>query len=340
MNRTQPRDRLIPEIDRHQIRSPFRQGGASRAPLLLVSVAAATLVLAGSLALDSLRSGPNTHLAAAVGPTSVTYLSALRPVERPAGLAASSDGTVYVVDSARGRVNVFSPDGQLAGTIGFPAVEGGQDSERRGGQLTSPLGVAVDEASGRVLVSDLATRRISSFALDGTFRGYFGTDALADSAPGILYVRDHRLYLCDLEQHRVLALSLDDGALLASYGGAGATMNYPNGVWVAEEGTVYVADTNGNRIHRFAADGQLEQTIPLPAYNPRGIARDDRGRLWVAATLDHRVVVLGDDGEIDSELNTANSRELGFPTSVVVLGDRVFVTDRAGHAVQIWRLGN
>lgn len=314
----------------------FNNGSASRAPVVAFAAALVALVIAGGLALPSVDTPTTGQLVAAVSPRQISYQQTIGPVERPAGLAVTSDGEVYVVDSARGRVNIFTSNGSLLRTIGLPTFDA---EERLGGQLTAPLGIAVDERRQLIYVSDLATRQVSQFSIDGTFRGYFATDTLSAGTPGALFLRDGRLYVCDLTRNNVLALSTIDGSLLATFSADGnATMDHPNGVWVDSGGDVLVSDSNHNRIHHFTPDGQLLSTIDLPAYHPRGLARDDSGRLWVAVTLDHKVIGLTPEGRIETELSAAGGQELGFPTALAISNGHLFVTDRAGKAVQVWRL--
>lgn len=311
-------------------------GSASRAPVIRLALGLVALLIMVGLAPASPASPTTGRLIAAVSPRQISYEQTIGPVERPAGLAVTGDGHVYVVDSARGRVNVFAADGSLRSTIGLPTFGA---EERLGGQLTAPLGIAIEEQRELIYVSDLATRQISQFSFDGTFRGYFATDALSAGTPGALFLRDDRLYVCDLTRNEVLALSTADGALLGTFGASGtAAMDHPNGVWVDPDGTVLISDSNHNRIQEFTPSGRLLSSTALPAYHPRGLALDDTGRLWIAATLDHKVIVLTPEGRIETELTAAGGQELGFPTALAISNGRLFVTDRAGKAVQVWRL--
>ncbi|TMD12201.1 MAG: hypothetical protein E6J00_12665 [Chloroflexi bacterium] len=75
---------------------------------------------------------------------------------------------------------------------------------------------------------------------------------------------------------------------------ATATLNSPYGVaWDALSGTVYVADTLNNRIRAIAPDGTISTLIgpgaartalQIGLSQPRGLAVDASGRLWIADT--------------------------------------------------------
>jgi DNA-binding beta-propeller fold protein YncE len=118
-----------------------------------------------------------------------------------------------------------------------------------------------------VYVSDSLNRRVIAYGLDGeprwslgrpdvegTIRSFFGLPrGVAVIEEGIL-VSDafhHTIYLLDRE-----------GELLGTYGTRGVidgALNFPEGVAVAPDGLVYVADRENNRVQ------VLRIGIPLPA---------------------------------------------------------------------------
>jgi hypothetical protein len=113
----------------------------------------------------------------------------------PRGVAANQTGngsvaagTVYVVDSSNNRIQQFGPTGAFVRTWGW----GVRDSEaefqvckvaaeckagKSGsglGQLASPRGIAVDQATGNIYVSDQSNFRVDVFTATGAFLGAFG----------------------------------------------------------------------------------------------------------------------------------------------------------------------
>lgn len=316
--------------------SSARRQGIRKAPLLFLCAT----VVAGFVALPSsptVAPATGTQLSSltAVAQQPLTYESTIGWVERPAGLATGPDQRIYVADSSRrvSRITVLEPDGSTAFTIG--------DSEA---VLTAPQGVAVDD-NGLIYASSIDDRRITVFDADGSFLGIFAQAALEDSdaIPGMLFYRDQRIYVCDVGRHVVLVFDTE-GQLLATVGdgpGSGpAQMQYPNGVWADARGTIYVSDTNNNRIHVFGADGELVQTLHPPLNNPRALAGDDAGRLYVASALDHRVLVLGQDGAVLEVIDSAGDTALGFPVGLAVARGQLFVTDRAARAVHVWSIAH
>jgi hypothetical protein len=162
-------------------------------------------------------------------------------------------GTVYVADTAGNRVRVFS-------SAGTASVEGTAIGI---GVLTDPLGVAVDQETGDVYVSDDndVVKFDSSGTLDPSFSpgvtGALAFDQVADE------------------------LLVADGTTVRRYsptGAAGATFNGSNGstafaglqdIAVDSTGDVLVVDSTGDpavgtgasRVERFSAAGAYEATF-------------------------------------------------------------------------------
>ncbi len=80
----------------------------------------------------------------------------------PAGLAATSDGGVWVADANNGRLLRLGADGAIAQQLGTPGTGGGQ--------LAEPRGLEIDCAGG-LLVADSGNNRIQRFAGVAPARG-------------------------------------------------------------------------------------------------------------------------------------------------------------------------
>lgn len=116
-------------------------------------------------------------------------------------LAAATDGYVYVVDSTNHRVQVFGPDDSFKFTFGRGVKTGGDGAEvcdsselpctasasgdDEEGEFNSPVGIAINQATGDVYVSDAsANRRIQQFEADGTFVRTWGWDVMIGGGTG------------------------------------------------------------------------------------------------------------------------------------------------------------
>jgi tripartite motif-containing protein 71 len=85
-------------------------------------------------------------------------------LRRPEGLAVDRDGNLWVADYGRDRVvKLSTADGHLMAALGG---------------FSGPKSVAVDPASGRVLVADTGNARIQRFSPDGTLDTQWSLPAL------------------------------------------------------------------------------------------------------------------------------------------------------------------
>lgn len=102
-------------------------------------------------------------------------------------------------------------------------------------------------------------------------------------------------------------------------------LDYPRAADVGTDGTVAVIDKSG-RVQRFASDGSLLGAWRMPRTDngmPTGVTIDRHGRLWIADTHEHRVLVCAPDG---TELGSFGSYGRGpgefvYPTDVLMLDD-------------------
>jgi DNA-binding beta-propeller fold protein YncE len=197
----------------------------------------------------------------------------------PSALALDAQGNLYIadqsnnrvrrVDAATGLITTVAGTGQAAYTgDGMPGPESG---------LAGPSGLAfgpdgalyiADTFNGRIRRLDLATGLISTVAGDGGEYRYQGNPqefSTSLSRPyGIAVEPDGNILITDSDSHlirrwdrrrKIVTLVAGNGA--ARYAGDGgpardSSLNYPFGVAMGPEGTIYIADTFNHRIRMIA----------------------------------------------------------------------------------------
>ena len=214
------------------------------------------------------------------------------------------------------------------------------------------------------IVRTYAGSGVSDFA-DGS-----ASTARFRSPRGIALAADGRLFVADNFNHRIRVISAD-GATVSTYAGIGfgvadgsststAQFARPDGIALAADGRLFVADEFNNRIRVISADGATVSTYAGDGVDgfadgststarfdfPNRVAVAADGRLFVADELNHRIRVISADGATVSTY--AGSGSTGFvngststarfsqPQGVAVAADgRVFVVDTGNHRIRV-----
>jgi cysteine-rich repeat protein len=293
------------------------------------------------------------------------------------GLAVDGLGEVYVADTFNHRIRRVGRDGVIttvagSGTVGSSG-DGGPATEA---QLTFPAAVALDPA-GAVLIGD-GSNRVRRVDASGTIttvagNGQLGHDgdgglaiaaqlgqpqAIALDAGGAMYITTQNL-LRRVSPDGIIARVAGQSGVLGGFAGDGgpalaAQFDGANGVAVAGDGVIYVADTSNNRVRRIAVNGVIATaagsgvggaggagggatSATLAA--PHGIAVDGDGNLYIAETYNHVVQRVRPGGEIAIIAGTglgsfggdggpAVAAQLAFPHDVAVdAAGAVFILD-------------
>ena len=232
---------------------------------------------------------------------------------KPLGIALGADGSLYVADSGSHRIRRVAPDGRTT-TVAGTGQRGHRDGAAANAQFSEPSGVAV-AADGSVYVADFGSHVLRRIAPDGqvsTVAGSAGQGGFVDGALGVNRLRSPvdlaldaggNLVVLDRSNHAVRVLAAN-GQLrtLAGSGAAGfadgqgtaARFQFPSGLAVDAAGTVYVADTDNQRLRRIDASG-LVSSLAGGSFgradgvgtaarfsNPKDVAVGADGRLWLA----------------------------------------------------------
>jgi sugar lactone lactonase YvrE len=240
----------------------------------------------------------------------------------PRTMAADAAGNVYVVDTENNRIRRIDPQGVIT-TIGGTGAKGygGDGGPAVKALFNTPHGIAADPA-GDVYVADPPNERIRRI----------------DAATGIVTT---------VAGSGSAGSSGDGGPATA------ARLNHPKGVEIAPDGSLYIADNDNNEVRRvdlttgiittvagtgaagFSGDGGPATAARL--HEPRNIAFDGAGRLYIVDQDNGRIRRVGTDGVI-------STFAAGFtmPRDVAVDGDgNVYVADETANRIRrVDPLGN
>lgn len=283
---------------------------------------------------------------------------------RPLGAAFGPDGRIYVSDSGNNRICVFDSTGAFLfefGGRGILKPAPGIKPTWKAGRFNFPVGIDVDQ-NGDVYVADFHNDQIQVFDAEGTFLRAFpeagkplGKGSSGKGGSGIavtdIAVADGKVYVTDSFQ---IAVFDTEGVLLTQFGKPGAAPGdfaYPNGIAVGTDGTLYVADSDNNRIQALTsagtfvwALGEHVSDLQVEVDNAFGLPRDvtvlDDGSLIVVDAFEFALKHVSETGKLREVLGErgVEPAQFNFPNSVDDLGDLLVVADKENDRVQVLRI--
>jgi DNA-binding beta-propeller fold protein YncE len=265
------------------------------------------------------------------------------PFERPADVAVGPvSGSVYVADSSRNLVFVFSAEGVFQRALGL--------GETGGRTFKNLLGVATDREENLYVV-DAGAGAVWAFPpREGPVRrvnpaGTAGeTTGLIDAAVG----PDGRVFVVDNYNNRVAILG--GAGPMRSFGQAGAKggeFSAPTFCALDKAGNLFVADCLNARVQVFAGGGEFVRFFgsadrgPGGFGRPKGVAVGAGGEVYVADSWLNTVQVFDAEGRFVAILGDDKGRplDLGSPNGVALgPGNRVYVAERLAARLQIREL--
>ena len=278
-------------------------------------------------------------------------------LDSPKGIAVSSAGDVFFVDSGNDRVRRIDPSGVIT-TVPIQF------------RLSRPHGLAVD-AAGNTYVSDESFRAHVVWRVDpngagtvlagvpgqrgGYSDGASGGEARLYSPRGLAVDAAGNTYVADAFNHRVRRIDASGNVTtIAGNGERGfsgdggpaveASLYYPSGVAADSTGNVYVSDSSSGRVRRIDAAGNIETIAGAgdggPAEeaqlsSPLGIAVAPSGEVLISETGGHRIRKVDAEGSITTLAGTGVPFEKrnGGPAWLAQFGYPYDVSaDSAGNA--------
>ncbi|MDH5762517.1 MAG: hypothetical protein OEZ51_06010 [Nitrospinota bacterium] len=203
----------------------------------------------------------------------------------PAGLVFDKSGNLYISDRANHRVRKVDTQGIITtvagnGTAGFSG-DGGPATKA---SLNLPSGIVIDN-QGNLYIADRSNNRvrvvnsqgiIKTFAGNGE-NGYHGDNmpalkATLDKPFGLALDKHNNLYIADRGNNRVR--KVDSSGMISSVAGDGgfyfigdngpayrASIAGPTGIAVDDEGNIFIADRQNNRIRMVDKLGMIRTVM-------------------------------------------------------------------------------
>ncbi len=243
----------------------------------------------------------------------------------PSGVAVGSNGNIFVTDSYNGLIRMVTPTGTvttLAGTVGRA---GAADGTGTAASFNLPSGAAVD-SSGNIYIADYGNSVIRKITAAGVVTTLAGQAGVTGSADGT---------------------------------GTAARFLRPTSVAVDTSGNVYVADSGNHVIRKVTSAGVVTTLAGNPTVagavdgtgvsagfnNPRGVAVDGSGNVYVADTGNNAIrkitsagavtTLAGLSGTYGSTDGTGSDARFNFPNSVALdSAGNIYVADEINNTIR------
>lgn len=300
----------------------------------------------------------------------------------PETLAMSSSG-LLIGDSLNRRVRLVDS----AGVISTVAGNGSKGLSGDGGPA---LSAAISGVSGMValddgafIFSDATNNRIRRVARDGIIDAFAGsgeatfvgdglhaTDVPLLSPTDAVKLPNGDLLIVEAAGHRVRAVSAGTG-VISTFAGSGvkgfngdggaasaARLASPSRLAVGPDGSVYISDSNNNRVRRVDLSGNITTVAGGGSFvsasvtatsasllMPSGIDFDEDGNLYIADAGRHRIVkvdpsgwmtvIAGGSPGFAGDNGPATSARFQTPTGLDVAPDgSIYIADHFNHRIR------
>ncbi len=253
--------------------------------------------------------------------------------KEPSLAVTDHKGRIVVADSGNHRIVILNSNGKFITEIGGPKSEK---------PLNYPYGLGLI-GKDSLLVADIEAGALLEYSLKGKFRRSWHSGGNFKPA-GVFVTPDREVYVSDLAGKQILIFT-EQGKLLKAIKPRNVELDAPQGIWVNPDGTVWVADSGNYNVKLLGKNGELLNIFDggpdLPLSSAKGLAVDDRGRIYVSDTLSSIIRVFDSKGNNIERIGQENElgTELQFPVGLFVDGeDNLYITDQGNNKIQVWNL--
>ena len=275
-----------------------------------------------------------------------------RPPEKPRRRLLRRDDRESSMTGRPGNAAVKNSQEMVAGTYSPIRPKFTIDSVNNEQAFLEPAVVAC--RSGRIVVADIAKRRVSIFSQDGRFiSNLVLRPELSNSStgggmltkPSGMDIDERgRIYICDSSDHYVRIFD-NQGCFLKEFKNIKGKSSGLQGLAIDSTGLLYVSDADNRALQVFQSDvgiwvreinkGHGEEAFHLPS----GITTDRLNRIYVVDYGTSQISIFNKKGSL---LRTFGQKGKGkgmfnVPRAVAVdKQDRIYVLDSLNHRIQVF----
>jgi len=222
----------------------------------------------------------------------------------PHGIAADRHGDVLAADTFAYRGLDLRPDGSVRAVVGAAKLlDTTRDPDAQADRFLGLVDVS-QAPDGTIVALDSRAMRVVRFDVEGRLLGVLARDVASSRSGaaegGIAVDAGGAVWIADAEGDVLKRLDPVSGAVTVTVGGTGTgpgQLNAPQGVRVAADGHLWVADGGNARVQELLPDGTHVRTIGTSGAverqleKPVALALDGRGRVYVADVAKSRILV-------------------------------------------------
>lgn len=273
----------------------------------------------------------------------------------PSGMTFDSNSNFFFADNLNYEVRKIAGGviSTVAGNEGSGAAFSGDLGAATSAQLWNPWGVAVD-SGGNIYIGDAFNNVVRVVCVTQTPIGCESNYFIG----GLTWASG------DIDTFA------GESTIGAGYNGDGglapsALLNNPTAVLLDSSGNLYITDTGNGAIRKvtpagvistvvgdgsgnagYKGDGGLANTAELN--NPKGIAFDSNGNMYIADTDNQVIRMVTLDGYISTiagnqglgpgyagDGGAATSAQLGYPSGVAVYGGKIYIVDSGNNVIRL-----
>ena len=212
---------------------------------------------------------------------------------------------------------------------------------RAPGELYIPRGVAIDENTGYIYVTEGIDSRVSVFSETGDFLNTFSHQDM--NLPWDIALHRDNIYMTDIYGDSVFHFKMEQQIRhVATFGsGEGSSdeqLNYPLGLTVSTDGDVFVADCSNHRIKILDQSLQFKRHVTHQSMKyPRDV-KLTRDEMYVLCDSSPCVLVLSHAGDMTRSLVTRGDGMQVYKPQFFCLDaeQNLLISDYGAHVVKIF----
>jgi sugar lactone lactonase YvrE len=241
-----------------------------------------------------------TTIAGSGNPAFADGIGTAASFNRPGAVALNATGNIlYVSDRANFRIRRIDLTTNQVTTIAGSGVQGVLDSNTgANARFDTPAAIAVD-SNGNICVADQGPQSIRRITPAGAVTTVAGSSP-TNYALGMAIDSSNNIYIAEMFGHRITKLTPSGVKTLFSGSGtagsadgtsSAAQFNRPGALTIDATGTIYVADTDNNRIRKVTSNGAVTTlSLPVTLGQPLGVVAELNGKLYIANTLFNTII--------------------------------------------------